>query len=105
MYYSSWREWFIYIGIFCIIAGVIVGFISITYGINDILLILNFVFLNTFSIFGYIFLSLGLFLHYFKLIRNKRDQKLKPKTQKFSSFKDFVQDKTAQKAKENEEEM
>ncbi|MHA1375047.1 MAG: hypothetical protein ACTSR7_12210 [Promethearchaeota archaeon] len=94
MYHSSCRTWFIYMGIFCIIVGFIFGsFISIGYGAPDLISIINGILLNNYSLFGYIFLSIGLILQYFKVKLHKREQKLKPQTQKYESFKDFVKDK------------
>ena len=99
MYHRSCREWFIHMGVFCIVAGIIVGFILLGYGPTDPLLIISIFFLNTFSVFGYIFLSIGLILQYFKIRLHKHEQKLKPQTQKFSSLKDFVEDKVNQEDK------
>lgn len=82
-------------GTFCIAVGIFVGFYSIGYGATSVTLISIF-FLNTYSVLGYIFLSIGLILHYFKIRLQKYKQKLKPQTQQFSSLKDFVTDKENQ---------
>ena len=95
MYNSSCRIWFIGMGIFCIVVGIFVGFYSMGYGATSVILIRIFL-LNTYSVLGYIFLSVGLILHYFKIKLHMHEQKLKPQTQQFSSLKDFVKDKENQ---------
>ena len=86
---SSGITWLFGMGIVFIVVGFIIGIIMTPMAFfNPILIPL--IFLNTFSVIGYILLGLCFFLKYFK--SNWRQQKL-DSTKHFNSFSDFVEDK------------
>ena len=86
---SSCTTWLFGMGIFCIVAGLIIGIIiSPMVFFNPILIPL--IFLNTYSVIGYVLLGTSFFLKYFK--SNWRQQKLDT-TKHFNSFRDYVEDK------------
>ena len=91
--------WLFGMGIFCIVAGFIIGLIiSPMAFFNPILIPL--IFFNTVSVFGYTFLGTSLFLKYFK--SNWRQQKLDT-TKHFNSFRDYVEDKKSIEDQPSEE--
>ena len=80
--------WLFGMGIFCIVAGLIIGLImSPMIFFNPSLFPL--IFFNTFSVIGYIFIGTSLFLKYFK--SNWRHQKLDTTTH-FNSLRDYVEE-------------
>jgi len=63
---SSCSRWLIVSGIFCLGAGIFIGFTMFGYGPMDPLLVIRALFFNFYSIIGFLFLGLGLILLYFK---------------------------------------
>ena len=86
---SSGITWSFGMGIFFIVAGLIIGIIMSPMAFFNPSLI-PLIFFNTFSVIGYILLGTSLFLRYFK--SNWRQQKLDT-TKHFNSFRDYVEDK------------
>lgn len=95
----SCSSWLISMGIFCIGAGIFIGFTLFGYGPLDPLLGFRAIFFNTYSIFGYIFLGLGLILLYFKRRLRNYEQTL-PQTQTNNSPNDFTEHQISQEDQE-----
>ena len=86
-------------GIFCILAGFIIGALIGRYETQDFLTILKSYLLNTYSIIGYVFLGLGLIGYYLKRKFKKISMKSK-NTTSYQTFKDFVNQKIKDEEKD-----
>jgi len=86
-------------GIFCILAGFIIGALIGSYETQDFLTTLKSYLLNTYSIIGYVLLSLGLIGYYLKRKFKKISMKSK-NTTSYQTFKDFINQKIKDEEKE-----